>query len=150
MREALRVALLSVLFFGGLALLATPATAQGGGGTMECGEENGEVECDDEITVTATPPPPDPPPPDPPKPPPREPDPPPPENTCLTCHPPPHPVVITNPEEASKCFLQLQYLAAAERQIDEHCTWGSLNRRCNEARAMEEAAWQEVRKCQQG
>ncbi|MDE2922100.1 MAG: hypothetical protein OYL92_10580 [Acidobacteriota bacterium] len=79
MRETLRGALLSVLFCGGLALLAAPATAQGGGGTMECDEEDGTVECDDEITVTDTPLPPDPPPPDPPKPPrpPEDPEPPP-------------------------------------------------------------------------
>lgn len=41
MREALRGALFGVLFFGGLALLAPPVTAQAGGGPTD-GENDGE------------------------------------------------------------------------------------------------------------
>ncbi len=50
MRQTLRVALLSLLFFGGLALLSVPAVAQGTPDNMECEG----LDCSDAIAVTDT------------------------------------------------------------------------------------------------
>ena len=135
MRETLRGALLSALLFGGLALLAAPATAQGGGGTMECGEENGSVECDDEITVTDTPLPPDP-----------DPPPPPPPVNCLGCHPDPH----RPPQKKKSCSAEIQVLNAASDLEDRECRgsfFGLTTQECRDARAAYDLALKALSIC---
>lgn len=158
MREALRGALLSVLFFGGLALLSVPAVAQGGGPSGPCEEgehtdngshicnEDGEwVPVDGTVDVTA-------PPPDNPLPSPTETDPPetPPEtdpNPCLTCH---KPHTTTPPPKPKKdCSAQVKALNAADEMVERRCKWyASFSERCLDAEAAYEMALKDLARCQ--
>lgn len=159
MRETLRGALLSVLFFGGLALLSVPAVAQGGGPSGPCEEgehtdngshicnEDGEwVPVDGTVDVTA------PSPPDNPLPPPPETDPPetapPPENTCLTCHPDPHTTPKPKPPEKN-CSAQIMALNAADDMAERACNWYStFSNRCQDAKATLAIAQADLARCQ--
>lgn len=170
-RESVRGTLLSVLFFGGLALLSAPAVAQGGpSGPCEEGEhtEDGSHICKDgewapvdgSVDVSAPPPTATPQPPDNPLPPsPGETDPP--SNPCLTCHPTPHPPggpsgdppeqpeAPKKPEPPKKsCSAEVIALNAASDLVARDCRWFSnWSPRCRAAKAAEAIALRDLSAC---
>lgn len=150
-----RGALLSVLFFGGLVLLASvPVSAQGGGETEEDDDCEVNTICE-EITVTGQNPPANPgggttgppPPPntttntDPPTPPP---------NPCLECHTPHTPQPPKPPPPPAKnCSAQVMALNAADDMVDRRChflSWWSQD--CRAARAARDIALKDLAACQ--